>query len=445
VLKNSAELFLNNTMFFGWQLMIIYVISAILFQIKYRKESIINPEFFISIIFFFCTFLYYPLLYNSPINNFIFGLLSYVNDEDLIKSQSIAVMSFLFYLLGASLINKKKFIVLHTNKEKYSNKIFIEKRMIFHIITSFLIILSMLEGGYKIIYRYKDGDVDLNEIGVLFSYITIFLLISSILEILYLRQKKSFTLKEIFRNINILYFFNILFMASLYLVSGYRSAVFPILIPLIYLIDIYLKKINRIFLIVFFFIALIIMSFIKDIRKGNEVSISKENFKLEYIGGDFTSANEAMYFLINYTDRHGSQQGQNALMQMVSFIPFAQSLLINNLGFNPTDNSSVFFTDSIGVGYGLGTHVIGDLYYTFGFLGSLFWMFILGVFTNFLYIKVVRNNSIKIWEITVYLLILGNSIMFSRVEFFFLVRNIGFSIIILWLFEKIFTINRRFY
>lgn len=437
-----AELYVNDVLTIGWQFFAIYVVSIILFLIKYRKKTLFNPEFLFSIIFLFCTFLYLPILFNSGINTFIFGELANESNLNLIRSQSIVALSIQFYLLGAVLSKKKKTRTLKQDIEDNKSRVLIEKRKVFHVITLILITLSMITGGWKIIFRYTEKSVGLDEIGGFFAYITIFLVISSALEFLYMRKMNICSLKLTLKQISRLYLFNILFMSLLYFFAGFRSAVFPILIPVVFLYDVYVRKINKIGLIAIFIGAFVLMSVMKETRAGKSVEISNV-FSVEYIGGDFTSANKAMYYLIDHTDKHGSQQGQNAILQMVSFIPYAQSTLINFFGVEPSDSSSKFFTEGLNAYWGgLGTHVVGDLYYSFGLLGTLFWMFLLGFVTSILYKKVTKKNQVRIWELVVYLLILGNSLMFSRVEFFFTVRNIGIAVIVIWVFNKLYTLNR---
>ena len=435
----SADLLVNSTLIIGWVNLGIFVLSLVLFQIKYRKKTLFNPELLFSIIFIFCTFFYLPLMYNSKIDSFIFGELVKESNINLIRSQSIAVLSFLFYLLGAVIIHREKIkktdkiTILETN-------ILIKKRKVFHIITFLLILLSMLTGGYKIIYRYSESSIGLDEIGALFSYITIFIVISSVLEYLYLRKENINTLKNTVKFISRLYLFNLLFMSTLFLASGYRSAVFPLLIPVVFLYDLYINKINKVVLVFLLFSAFILMLVINDTRGGN--TVSENLLSLENIGEDFISANKGLYYLIDYTDRHGNQQGQNAILQMVSFIPYGQSFVINIFGFTPSESSSQFFTNGLESYWsGLGTHVVGDLYYSFGLFGTLFWMFLLGIFTSYLYNRITMGGVPNVLVITVYLLILGNSVMFPRVEFFSLVQKIGFSLIIILFFLRLFRLK----
>lgn len=54
-------------------------------------------------------------------------------------------------------------------------------------------------------------------------------------------------------------------------------------------------------------------------------------------------------------------------------------------------------------------------------------MFILGVFIKYLYEK---NNK---YTMTMLLVLVGNSIFLSRVEYFYIVRNLSFSVIILFI------------
>lgn len=438
VLYISPELMSNSVTFSSWLLFIIYISILIVFIAKYRKKSIFCPELLFSITFLFSTFLYSPFLYGEDIDSYVFKFLLQESNVNIVKGQSIAMMGFFFYLLGAVIYSKRnKASLTHSIKAVKSNSVYIIKRKYIHMITTIFIFIAIINGGLDIINRYTDTDVGLSGGAEAFFYITILIVISSVVEFLFLSQKKFATIKSIIKNVSKLYIINISFMITLFLLAGYRSALFPMLLPFVFLYDRFVKKIKIVYLISFLVLGVVLMSIIKDTRAGNDKTLNSDVFNVAYIGGDFTAANQALFTLVENTDKYGSQQGRNAITQMVSFIPFAQSFLIEILGLKTSESSSSFFTDKLESYWsGLGTHVIGDLYYGFGWFGVVLFMFVMGGVTSVLYNKATHEGYTKVIFYVLYLLILGNSLMFSRVEFFYFIRYLGFAAIILWLLKK---------
>lgn len=443
VLYISPDVMNNNVLSVSWQLLTISVVFLIYFIAKYRKESVFCPELLFFIPFLFSTFLYSPFLYNEDINSYIFSFLLKETDANIIKSQSIATLGLLFYIFGGVVFSKIKNVKARNSVIAYRwNSIFISRKKPIHVLTTVIILFALFKGGGEIIYRYNRTDIGLTSVGKLFFYITILLVISSVIEFMSLNKKNVKTIKGIVKNASSVYLINISFMSGLFLLAGFRSALFPLILPVFYLYDKFIKRIKLVYLIGLIFFGLVFMSALKDTRSGNKSKASTNVFSLAYIGVDFISANQALFSLVENTDKQGSQKGENAIFQMVAFIPFAQSALISFFDIKTKPSSSVFFTEELESYWsGLGTHVIGDLYYGFGWFGVVFFMFALGSATSYLFRLLVQVSISKIWVYVLYLLILGNSIMFSRVEFFNFIRIMGFAVIILWIIKTWFIFN----
>ena len=427
-----------DVLLLSWHFFVLYVIIAIFFLKKYRNVSIFSPELFFFIVFFLETFSYAPLLYNIETANYSLNvLLPKVNDISIIKGQCIALLGFLFYILGAVIVKKNYSSV--SNEKGYS--IFIFSKNHIHFFTSMLIIISMIWGGYELLNKYTDSTVGLTDASSFFPFLTIFIVISSVVEFLAISKKNIISFVYFFKKVNKLFCLNVFFLSVFFLLSGTRSFAFPLILPVLFLYDRFIKKMKKKYVVLMLITSFFLMLFIKDTRKNIDESVDISMDMLS-VGEDFISGNVALFYLVDYTDINGNQGGSNAILQMVSFIPFAQSFFVNVLGITNTPSSSEIFKNNTDTTWGLGTHVIGDLYYTFGWFGVISCMFILGMLTSILY-KKVNIDSPKIGILVVYLLLLGNSLMFSRVEFFFLIRNIGFSLIILWLIKKNFSLRRR--
>ena len=112
------------------------------------------------------------------------------------------------------------------------------------------------------------------------------------------------------------------------------------------------------------------------------------------------------------------------IQQTLSIIPFFQSII---LSFVSKDNfapkSSKFFTESFmdSTQGGLGTALIGDIYYSFGIVGVIILMFLIGLLVN----KLSRapNSPYAI----------GNALFAPRVEYCYILRSLSYTIIFLYI------------
>jgi len=75
--------------------------------------------------------------------------------------------------------------------------------------------------------------------------------------------------------------------------------------------------------------------------------------------------------------------------------------------------------------WGLGTHVIGDLYYTFGFSGVVIAMFVMGIIVSYLTERIIYRKQFNLVSVLFFIVLTSQSFFFSRVEFFRPVRDLG--------------------
>ena len=111
-----------------------------------------------------------------------------------------------------------------------------------------------------------------------------------------------------------------------------------------------------------------------------------------------------------------------------------QSVVIGLFGNIFGSPSSIVFTHEIFNRYdsGMGTNIIGDLYYTGGILCVLILMYFLG------WIVKRTSNTKNRYAILLLLCLVGNSVFMPRVEFFYIARTCSFSIIIYWFMNVLF-------
>jgi len=412
----NIYLYLNiSNKVFSIILFIIYIVNYILYYRK-TKVEFISPTNIILFTFPLITFLYYPFLEDTIISNlFIYQTVSNISYSTIIYCQVVSLISFLFFMLGNSL----KGVLLF---RKRNVKMFRGRRKFLHIVNTVVILLAITKGLLNLVSRYEnDSKVGLTEAEMFLSIITVLLTISSVLEFRKLSTENITNTKNILKKINLLYVVNVLFICSLYLISGFRSGIFPIVFPIIYLISRYIYMIKTKFLLLGIILGVFFMSFIRDTR-GGRIAENHE-FSLLSLFGDFTAANTGLFYLIDNTMKFGSQWGSNIIYQVVAFFPFSQYFIKNIFLVDTTKSSSEYYMDNTNWEYGLGTNVVGDLYYTFDIFGPPIILFLFGYFIKC--VKVSSKNSV-LAEIF-YMLILGSSLMFCRIEFFSIIRYFGLA------------------
>lgn len=408
----------------------IFLLLNIQYLFTYKKNNIFCFEFLFAISFWLCNF-FLPIILQFK------GLPYYMKTSENNQFYVILLsnIGYLCYLLGLTYKKKKE----QTNFKK----IIISKRFnnFFVLLSLISTILFFVYGGWKFIYSYN-AQIDtglesrFGDFGISMSYMIIFLNISTMTSILSIPIKFRYSFLFIFKNINKIFLINLLFIVIFFLIGGYRSGALQLLIPLFVLLF-SLKRLSTVTMSIGIGIATFIFVIIGFTRQNVGSSNSKiDDIDLMAASRDFHTANFSNLFLYDYVEQNGCTKGSNAINQIIAPIPYAQSLLhlfIDEKNFKPT--SSNIFSDYGNVNYGLGTNVIGDLYYTFGFGGVILFMWLLGYIIN------KTSSSKNIYLITTYLILCGNAIFAPRVEYFYILRSIGFSILFIFIIKHFISLR----
>lgn len=412
---------------------IIYIIINLQYFFFYKKKNLLCFEFFFALSFWVCSFLYSFLIFE--VDDFFASLINY-DEYTISKGYLVCLLGYLFYILGLILVKYRHTSVIkfHFNLNFIS---FLNKTMGWICVGLFLLFLAT--GGLSIILIY-DANAGIDQarrfdgFGIPMDLLGLSLNIATVTNFISLMLKKQHkSIIYLFKSFDIKYLFIFAFMSILFLITGYRSGALQLLLPFVILFT-YFYKISNIKILVSLIAAVLLFVSIGYLRSGNEQDAKTIN-NLDFITSlrDFYSINGALFFLIDYSDTNNPTYGTNIIFHSASAIPFAQNFIINFI--NPEDlspDSSLLYSNSKWVNYGLGTNLIGDIYYTFGLTGVTILMFLLGVVIAYSY----RKMNIY-WQI-VYFILCGNSIFFPRIEYFYIFRYIGLSIFLIWILKIIY-------
>ena len=394
-----------------------YLVSNVLYFRK--KKNIINFEFFFAISFFAACFLTYFILEEGV--GFAFFAFS-TKPISLVRGIALAMTGYHFYLCGLlrakeinpiNLNNGKQWLNISRSAANWANWI---------CLLTFCCFLAM--GGMSVLYIYS-GEIERENanIGLLLYWILTY----SVSIFTSFASVDFNASKSVWFNIlklNKLFLINSTIIVVFLFISGYRSQLMQIVLPLFICYNVFIKKIS---IKVFFTILLCGMALMIVIGMTRSGEGIENNVSTIHYFRDFNAANASLGFFVDEVERKGITGGSNYIQQALSIVPFLQSIIGNFVDFNSFAlPSSRFYTGAFDKESGFGTNIIGDIYYTFGLMGVVIIMYIVGLFCSSL--SSLKNKYIFL----MYLIFTGNSIFMARVELLYVVRMLALGCILLY-------------
>lgn len=168
----------------------------------------------------------------------------------------------------------------------------------------------------------------------------------------------------------------ICFIILLLLGTGTRTL--PLCIMSVYLCYYSLRyhlSIQKVF--VALFVAFVFLSLIGHWRGGEELPNTSDNelALFDYVR-DFIICNRNLYAIYDHVNNESITYGISSLSYILAPIPFLQSFVSFLFGIPTYSMKSESLTSNwvLGEGnpLGMGTHIVGDIYLSFGFIGVLF-------------------------------------------------------------------------
>ena len=417
IIYTSPELVIGYSWFIP-TVLAMYVLINCLYLWKYKRRQLFCFEFFFAISFFLCCFLT-PLIYEylDKYHQSFFQ----ISEISIVRVCLISIIGYLFYLIGLCIKNEK----LKNNVFRYNvNAVNLSNRICFS-----LIILFYVLGGLQLIYIYNadvsGGEGRFHGWGFALFFAMYAYIVSILINFSSVNISRASTWNFI-NSLPILFKINTGFLLIPLLLSGLRSSTLQLIIPLLLMYSISVKRISAKMMTIILLAGVVIMVFI-GFNRTEGGNVFQQDNGVNYLR-DFFYANSSELYLIDYADKYGATGGGNMLMPILSIIPFLQSFTAQFIDINQLPPvSSVLYTDAYNTGSGLGTNLIGDLYYSFGFLGVIVLMFIYGVFLK-------RCNSFKTpYGLVLLLAFSGNALFAPRVEFAYIIRSLSYCVLILYI------------
>lgn len=382
-----------------------YLNFTSLFIIIYGLTTYLHSAFYINQDYLF-----------SAYNNYFY------NKNIINKSIAVAQIAISSFLIGTTFVQKGNITKIHSTNFLNEITITTKSLKIYSILTLLISIIWFL-------YVFFILNIDRAYILI---YPKLTLLLSSlfvihlILAIFYYRENRinrgilSFILQ------NKLFFLSTILFIIPFLYLSSRTVPSSLIIIYIALLHFYISKISISRFLLIFFLGLIIMAIVSmsritdanflnynilDVIKLSwEYLLSSDSF-VGFLLQDFIVNSRNLYDGINYTNSNDFMFGISYLLMFLAFIPFLPNYIVSIMGLNQSDvNSSVLFTQLNDATFGLGTHIVGDIYINFGLIGVIGIMMFLGYLIT----------KAEIRKTLIYIILsssfYGSVLMFSRIS-----------------------------
>jgi oligosaccharide repeat unit polymerase len=401
--------------------MLQYLVSSVLFLRAKKKQNYFDFDMIFMFSFFFVMFFYPVFMFESdPTKYFAF---KYEFNENVIsRATALSLLGMQAYFLGSLSFNEKLFSV-HTKTKIYNNITGLT------IISAISLILFIVSGGYAAMKgAYSGEEVQASGLAsyfLAFTPVFLFCAIAFQFNNLFILNKNKLQKGKLNKT---LFFFTLLFIV-LILITGSRTFPLQIILICCALFTMFYKPISFIRFVPLVIIGIVVMFAVNIVRGGGEIS------GLADVVMDLIINNRNTYMAVDYVDVNGMTFGKSMLSVLLAPFPFMQSTIFSIFSINPWDASSSLIITKISLGdessLGLGTNIIADLYMSFGMIGVILFMFLLGRYiAKFLFFA--KSN---IYALIAYTIMISYSVFIVRAEFFFFSRFLLWGLFIVFCVE----------
>lgn len=413
---------------------VVYVGAFISYMWIYRRENLLCFELMAMPIGFI------GLFFLDIISDFV-PLLTRFYDvgNDLIKEKSatLQMIAWLSFILGCIVASDKG-----ANHYRPQNKT-INYNAFLILLTGIILLLifyDYVSGTFNTWFFYENSDTmerdDRNE-GL--GHLTCLLVAASIVDIVRLRGMGVDSFWTYLKKSNKLFLIEWGFISFLLIISGNRNEMLLIAFPLVVAFSKCIKQISNKLLLLGAAAGVLLMVFIGSSRQQG-VSAEEASFESANFFVDFAVLGYDCDYMVKYTDQHNPIYFKDLPGFILSGIPVLGHRILDFVGYEPPERSSNLATDSVGSTSGLGTSLIGDLYYGAGFLWVVLFMYSFGYTMSRLYHS---DRNINKYHLLFYSYMVANAVYYVRSQWGFPIGTIIYCYIILFLGEIIFRTKTK--
>jgi oligosaccharide repeat unit polymerase len=223
----------------------------------------------------------------------------------------------------------------------------------------------------------------------------------------------------------------IFILIGLLLWAGNRTAASQLFLPIICLYAMLFHKVNFKIFVLIILTGITTMWFFQQLRSNGSYKILSPIVLIS----DLTIPARTTYCALEYTDKYGYTYGKSMSMGIIGIVPFLPSLIA---GESKEFGSAELLTDYTNTKHkipfdyriGLGTTIIGDIYLSFGLIGVILLMYLLGRFINR---YLLRTLSMNYYAIVILAGMMANCVFLVRANYTHALRFVLWSLFIAYI------------
>lgn len=427
--------------------LILCIVMSMLYLLNYRRDSLFCYETFFYFLYILCVFFSDIVLENLGVNDIVSSVY-YTTFSKEIENKGIIVqmLGFFGFMAAASYNNTKNIQFKNITKWKSKSSIFTSVNLnkasnIIGVVVALYLLYLYFSGIISSWFHYFDNASNYTNIEIV--YITTLCLSLTTIELTRLNRQGCYNFKDFIRRVNKICLIDIALISVLLLISGNRNECLLILLPAIVAYSSLIKPLSNVQSLVGIAAGVTAMVFIGVIRQFGYQASSDMEFGFFEATRDFGLIDPNTRFLIEYVDNHGAVYFNNAFLNLVSTVPFLGGIVANIFGLSYVTRSTQITTDGMqlanNMDSGLGTSLIGDLYYTCGIVFVVLFMLWFGWFVSSMHNRFVIKKNYNTWLFVLYCFNFANVVYFIRAEWTMPFRYIGFTFLIILVITKICT------
>ena len=432
----------------SWINIVVFLITAILYFLSERRGNMLCFELMFLPVYFVGMF--YNEIIMSNLNDVILGIggslsSAVTQPEYLLKSQTIQMLGYISFMLGCTCANSRFLPSLsgRTYKEEQLTLNYNAIVLILTLILLGVIVVMYLQGYFNTWFSYSEG-LSEEERNLGLGLITPLCTMATVAEFSYLGKLGVSSLKVFLKKINKLYLVEILGISFLLIISGNRNEMLLIFLPFVVAFSVFIKKIKDSIVFIGLFVGIVLMIVVGLTRTGTVFNPSI--IDIYDMSEDYSLVEQDCTYLIKYTDEKGPLHFSEFPQIVLSGIPLVGPRVIEALGLGFEKQSPHITTKGMASptsNTGLGTSLIGDLYYNAYMPFVVIYMILFGYFVSQLHKRFTIEKRYNMPLLLIYLSITSNAVYYVREQWDFPIPDMLYSIIILSIITALFKKNGR--
>lgn len=237
-----------------------------------------------------------------------------------------------------------------------------------------------------------------------------------------------------------LFYISVIIFALLLLYIGRRSFFIFLILPFVALYTRSYKGISVKKFVLFAILGIILFWVVQNTRTGKEIETS--NLNPVFLVTDLTIPSRATYSAMEYVEQNGYAYGKSMSSGLIGIIPFLSSFFDATKTYSASVLTKFTF-DSLKRDdtFGLGTTIIADIFLSWGVVGIIFFMFLLGRITAYITCKTKTEN---LYYLTFYSIMVSQCAFMIRDSLFASLRLYIWAAVFVWCIKHVtFKIGRK--